>query len=68
MGKKVLLWVMLISILTVSTVAAQGINIKDSKVLKVIWNKKELSVSNNASAIILENRVYVPAYLFDKQI
>ena len=48
----------------VSTVAAQGINIKDSKVLKVLWNKKELNVSNNASAIILENRVYVPAYLF----
>ena len=31
MGKKVLLWVMLISILAVSTVAAQGINIKDSE-------------------------------------
>ena len=58
MRKKVLLWVMLISIFAVSTVAAQGINIIDSKVLKVLWNKKELNVSNNASAIILENTVY----------
>ena len=60
MRKRVLLWVTLISIFAVSTVAAKGINIKDSKVLKVLWNKKELNVSNNASAIILENRVYVP--------
>ncbi|WP_223067353.1 hypothetical protein [Paenibacillus caui] len=63
MRKKVIISIILIFILTISTAAAQGFSLRDLERVRVLWNGNELSASSNDTAVVLNNRVYVPAYL-----
>ncbi|MNO88803.1 hypothetical protein D3C76_802690 [compost metagenome] len=64
MKRKIIIIVILLSILTMSSVTAKNLDLKGFKAISVLWNKEKLIPdSKNGSAVMLDNRVYIPAYL-----